>query len=309
MAQPFIGSELVAAGRISKYRLGRRFTAIHPNVYVERDVELSLEERAMAAWLWSGRGGVLCGLTAAALHGARHIEDSRPVELVWSNRRPPHGIRTHNHELLGDEVTEVGRWGLPATTIDRTVFDLARRGTLDEAVTRLDALGNARRFCSSDVLGWARERHAGMPGMRQLELALDLHDAGAESPRETWLRLLIVSAGYPRPRTQIPLRSPDGRRKYYLDMGWEDLKLAVEYDGDHHRTDPGQYASDIVRTEDLVDLGWYRIRVTKRHRTADVLQRLSRAWSVAVHSDRENVRNVDLTAPSVRDRNARGPAA
>jgi hypothetical protein len=52
----------------------------------------------------------------------------------------------------------------------------------------------------------------------------------AESPKETWLRLLLVRNGYPRPRTQIPVLSPDGRHWYYLDMGWEDRMLAVEYD-------------------------------------------------------------------------------
>ncbi|WP_304112807.1 hypothetical protein [Mycolicibacterium bacteremicum] len=298
MTQPFIGSEAVAAGRISKYQLGRRCTAIHPDIYVARGVELTLDDRASAAWLWSDRRGVLCGLTASALHGARYVEDSQPIELVWSNRRPPPGIRTHNHELADDEIAEAGRWGLPTTTITRTVFDLGRRGSLDEAVTRLDALGNARRFGVPEVLGWARSRHGGKRGLRQLGAALELHDAGSESPRETWLRLLIIRAGYPRPQTQIPVVSPDGRRRYFLDMGWEALKLAIEYDGDHHRSDPGQYAWDIVRSEDLAELGWNRIRATKRHTGADVLRRLSRVWPPTVHSDRDLRRNPGLVAPS-----------
>jgi hypothetical protein len=79
-------------------------------------------------------------------------------------------------------------------------------------------------------------RHRHTRGLRQLEAVLNLVDAGAESPKETWLRLLVIRAGYPRPRTQIPVLSPDGRRRYYLDMGWEDIMLALEYDGDHHRT-------------------------------------------------------------------------
>ena len=87
--------------------------------------------------------------------------------------------------------------------------------------------------------------------------ALDLiRSRVPQSPKETWLRLLIIRAGYPRPQTQIPVLSPDGRRWYYLDMGWEDMMLAVEYDGDQHRVNPTQFAYDIQRSEDLDELGW-----------------------------------------------------
>lgn len=71
----------------------------------------------------------------------------------------------------------------------------------------------------------------------------------------------------------------DGWSKYYLDMGWEDMKLAVEYDGDHHRTDPIRYAYDIKRAEELADLGWKVLRVVKSDRTADILRRVGAARS------------------------------
>jgi hypothetical protein len=111
-----------------------------------------------------------------------------------------------------------------------------------------------------------------------LEKVLDLVDAGAESPKETWLRLLLIRVGFPRPQTQIPVLSPDGCRWYYLDMGWEDIKLAAEYDGDHHRSDPVVFAYDIRRLDDLRELGWTIIRVAARHRSDDVVSRVRRAW-------------------------------
>lgn len=123
--------------------------------------------------------------------------------------------------------------------------------------------------------------------MRQLEAALDVYDAGAASPKETWLRLLLIRAGYPRPQTQILVWSPDGRRRYYLDMGWEDAMIAVEYDGEQHRLDPVQYAYDIQRSEDIQEVGWNRIRVVKRNRSADVLARVERAWRAKLRGDRE----------------------
>jgi hypothetical protein len=36
---------------------------------------------------------------------------------------------------------------------------------------------------------------------------------------------------------------------YYLDMGWEEALVAVEYDGDQHRTDRWQYTKDVRRLE------------------------------------------------------------
>ncbi len=166
--------------------------------------------------------------------------------------------------------------GLLVTTPERTAFDLGRRDRLGVAVARLDALAAARDFKVRDVLELMRN-HRLARGLRQLESALDLVDGGAQSPRETSLRLLLIRAGFPRPQTQIPVLSPDGLRKYYLDMGWKHLKLAVEYDGDQHRVDPVQFAYDIRRLEDLHTLGWTDIRVAKGHRSADVIRRVQRA--------------------------------
>ena len=47
----------------------------------------------------------------------------------------------------------------------------------------------------------------------------------------------------------------------FLDMGWPDFKVAVEYDGDHHRKDRRQYVKDIARLQMLEALGWIVIRV------------------------------------------------
>jgi very-short-patch-repair endonuclease len=70
-------------------------------------------------------------------------------------------------------------------------------------------------------------------------------------------------------------------------MGWPDLMLAVEYDGEQHRVDPVQFAYDIQRSEDLDELGWTRIRVVKRNRQADVLRRIDRAWQLKLRGDRK----------------------
>lgn len=214
------------------------------------------------------------------MHGAKWIDDDSPVELVWDNARPPHGVITRDQLLLENETEQLH--GLRLTTPERTAFDIGRRGRLDDAIARLDALAQATDFKLPTVEELAA-RHRHTRGLRQLEQALHLMDAGAESPRETWLRLLAIRAGYPRPRTQIPVLSPDGRRWYYLDMGWEDIMLALEYDGDHHRSDPDVFAYDIRRLDDLRVLGWTLVRVAARNRANEVLARLRRAWDARMH--------------------------
>jgi len=246
--QPFVGSEALASGLVKKHQMRTQFRAVFPDVYVIRDAELTVRRRAKAAWLYSHREGVIAGLTASALHGAEWVDDDLPIELIWSNARRPRGLRTFDMRLRPDEFVVLD--GVRITTVVRTAFDVARRGRLDNAIARLDALGNATGLSADDVLAVA-DCHRGARGLRQLRTALGLYDPGAASPKETWLRLLIIRAGYPRPRTQIPVLSPDGRRWYYLDMGWEEIKLAAEYDGEQHRVNPIQFAYDIQRSEDL----------------------------------------------------------
>jgi hypothetical protein len=275
LQQPFIGSEALASGALSRYELRRYYRAFMPNVYLDKRIQPSLPERTVGAWLWSGREAVVAGLAASALHGAKSIDHDSPVELIWRNARSPTGVVTRDQLLLENEIQRLG--GLRVTTPERTAFDIGRGGRLDDAVAHLDSLAHATNFKLSAVEELA-SRHRHTRGLRQLEAVLDLVDPGAESPKETWLRLLVIRAGYPRPLTQIPVLSPDGRRRYYLDMGWEDLMLALEYDGDHHRTTRERFAYEIERAEDLHELGWTVVKAAARHRRASILQRFQRAW-------------------------------
>jgi very-short-patch-repair endonuclease len=91
------------------------------------------------------------------------------------------------------------------------------------------------------------------------------------------LRLVLIKAGLRRPQTQIPVRDKTGNVIAYLDMGWEDVKVAVEYDGDHHRSDRYQYNWDVRRSEVLHRLGWTVIRVVAGDRPAEIVRRVKSA--------------------------------
>lgn len=272
---PFVGSEALALGRLTRYELRRYHRAVLPDVYVDRRAGTSLLHRTVSAWLWTRREGTVAGLAAAALHGARWIDDDVPVELIWRNARAPHGVITRADQLRDGEVMAVR--GLPVTTAERTAFDLGRRGPLTGAVARLDALMRATKIDVTAIDALAAD-HPHTRGLRQLEKALDLVNPGAESPKETWLRLLLIRHGFPHPQTQIPVPAPDGYTTYYLDMGWEDLKLAAEYDGDQHRTTRDRFAYEIQRAEDIAAAGWHVVRVAGRTGAPDVIRRMERAW-------------------------------
>ena len=154
------------------------------------------------------------------------------------------------------------RQSLDCTTPARTAYDIGRRVSGDTAIIRIDALLNATG-CKVEDVARVADRYPGARGVRQFRDALDLADGGAESPKETELRLLLVRDGLPRPVTQIPVANPRGRSRR-VDMGWPEWKVGVEYDGEQHWTNPDDYAEDIERLEFLAAQGWIIVRVSSR---------------------------------------------
>jgi hypothetical protein len=272
--EPFIGSEALARGALNPHQLRTRYRAVFPNVYLSKNVQPSLDERIAAAWVWSRGTATIAGAAAAALHGAKWIPDDVPIELIHPNTRPPRGVLTRRDALLDGETQTIA--GRAVTTPDRTAFDIGRRGAVRSAVARLDSLSRATGFKVDDVLLVAQS-HPGTPGLRRLEAALELVDPGAQSPRESYLRLLLIDAGLPRPQTQIPVPGVDGIPLAYLDLGWPEYMVAVEYDGDQHRTDRRQFVKDIRRLEMLERMGWIIVRVVAEHHPAEILRRVRAA--------------------------------
>jgi len=121
------------------------------------------------------------------------------------------------------------------------------------------------------------QRYGPVRGVRQLRELLPLVDAGAESPKESWLRLLAIDGGLPAPETQIPVLD-NGIPIAFLDMGWRHIQLALEYDGDQHRSDRRQYVKDLRRIPMLEQHGWEVIRVIAEDRPAEVLWRIREAY-------------------------------
>jgi very-short-patch-repair endonuclease len=67
-------------------------------------------------------------------------------------------------------------------------------------------------------------------------------------------------------------------------MGYPQWMVGVEYDGEQHFDNPGDYAKDIVRLEFLAERGWTIVRVSARqlrYERPRIVARVKRALDAA----------------------------
>lgn len=72
---------------------------------------------------------------------------------------------------------------------------------------------------------------------------------------------MLIDSGFPRPQTQIVVRDERGYPFARIDIGWEDIKVGVEYDGEQHWTDPKRRAHDIDKNAELAEMVWRVVHV------------------------------------------------
>src|SRR5690349_3174531 len=142
MGEAFVGAEAIDLGRLTRGQLRWNYTAVHPGVYVLNGIERTLFLNTVAAWLWTGRKGVSAGRAAAALHGARWVDATTPIEVIAEHTRTRRGVIVREEKIGADEITCIAE--LPVTTVARTALHLARHLPRDLAVAHLDALARDR---------------------------------------------------------------------------------------------------------------------------------------------------------------------
>lgn len=280
MRCPFLGTEAVAAGAVTRYELGTKYDMLFRNVYVPKDELVTAVDKAVGAWLWSGRRATVAGLSASALHGAKWIDTKSPAELNQPSRHKTRDILLHSDALADDEICVVN--GVPATTPARTAYDLGRRLGRTLNVIYVDALMQATGLKRSAIERLI-ERHRGARGIVALREVVELCDPGAESPQETRTRLVLTSAGLRPTHTQIEVFTGfDFVAR--IDMGYPQWKVGVEYDGQQHWTDPDVRNGDIEKQALFEALGWRIIRVNSdmlRYRPGVIVARTRAALIAA----------------------------
>lgn len=237
-------------------------------IYVSADVPDTLDLRAAALTRVVPPRAVACRRTAAWLHGVdvlalgSHVEVP-PVELLVpagtaAIRRV--GVIGYSGVLCDDEVVEIN--GVLATSPVRTTLDLGRLLPLVDGVAAVDAMLHAQLVTIADLMD-VLPRFRGYRHKLRLDRALDLADGRAESPQESRLRIrLVVYAKLPRPEVQYVV--PFARGEFRLDLAYVEAKVAVEYDGTEHHSEPADVEYDRWRRDLIGRLGW-KFHVARSH--------------------------------------------
>jgi len=205
--------------------------------------------------------------TAALLWELPLPRTHRDGPLHVTSRLPaaqPRRIGVVGHRVESPRAAVRDRWGVPASTPAMAWVECGALLELDDLVVLGDAIVTESR-CRTDVddLRAALLQRGRCRGARRLRAALDLIRRGAGSSQETRARLGIVRAGLPEPDLQVTIHDEHDRFLARVDMAYPDARIVIEYEGDHHRTDPHQWAIDIRRHRGLGRLGWIVLRWTK----------------------------------------------
>ncbi|QAY73466.1 DUF559 domain-containing protein [Agromyces protaetiae] len=205
---------------------------------------------------------------------------------------PPGLTRARSRGVVGHEHTDVfavrfvdvhpvvepsRAWCQLATLLSHA--DLVAAG--DALVTGARLTGGRRLdpLATLEELEHAARAWAGRRGARALLRALPHVRTGPDSRPESLLRLLVGGAGFPEPVIGYEVATPSGR-VLHPDLAWPEWKVALEYEGDGHRTDRERWRRDIRRREDLEAAGWRIIRVTADDLFADPGGLIARIRSV-----------------------------
>jgi hypothetical protein len=198
--------------------------------------------------------------TAARLLGAPiPLRLERLADLhvtVEAPNRAPHasGLRGHSRQVFAGDVIRFS--GLLVSSPVRLWCEMARALDLFELVALTDHLIHHRLPWTtitdlSDRLD-VRDRLA---RTKQLRAALTLSSDRSESPPESVLRVICVLAGLPAPSINHEIIDVVTGKDLRLDLAWPELRFALEYQGDGHRT-KAQWRRDMTRRENLRLGGW-----------------------------------------------------
>lgn len=243
--------------------------------------------RARAHWL-RHRSAVISGWAAAAFHGLLYWSDSAQVVLLVTSTRTGRGrtrrasekrlvptFRTWPDCVPRETVTPDPRCPelrcvtapVAAAQCLKSIFRKMHTWPVPDIPGLNDVQVRAVQFidaylqCTTVTVEEIVTACRGLVSLRRLAPVLPLIDYGAQSPRETLLRLV---AGPHLPEgmqwsSQFRVDLP-GSTWTVLDLACAELRIALYYDGADHRTET-RNKQDIDQIQELKDLGWEVIRV------------------------------------------------
>jgi hypothetical protein len=271
---PFLRSEARVLGVPERRLNSRYFRTVFGGVVVDARIPDTVVVRARAALLVCPDGGVISHWTAARLWGGV-VPDSDWVHISFMRdvRFRLRGVKPHRFRHRLDIKR---RHGLPVTSPGQTFCHLARYLGLVDLVALGDRLVKKGRCTPTELVHYADAwpgqcRHEALRAARLVRERVD-------SVPETALLLLMVLAGLPEPQVDIRIYDADGNLRYRIDLGFEQVRLAIEYDGRWHDTDEQREHDDARRTDLSTDDDWTFVIVRAedlKEKTELLLERLA----------------------------------
>jgi predicted transcriptional regulator of viral defense system len=146
--------------RLSYYVKNGLFSRIRRGIYRLTRFPMSPFEDLIVAWLRTGPDSAISHESALALYDLTDVIPSEvhvTVPRTASRRR--NDIRLHTSHITSTEITM--REGLPATTITRTIADVARSGLAEEHVQQAIEEALDRGLVNTGSLREAAEKYGG----------------------------------------------------------------------------------------------------------------------------------------------------
>lgn len=256
---------------------------IRPGVYAVGATPGTWDQAVAAACLAAGEGTYASHSTAARLWGL--LPRSGRIELLTTERRrlTMPGITAHRSRLIcPSDHTRV--MGIPTTTIERTIVDLAGSGdavvmggwidhglrdhhlSLERLIELCGRLGGPGRGIPHEVLAAVALRKPG-------------YDPG-RSALESRALAALARAGLPAPVRQYGVIRPDGRRAF-IDLAYPQCPLAIELDGYETHGTREAFEADRIRGNELALLGWPVLRFTWSMSESYLCRTVGRALELA----------------------------
>ena len=162
-------------------------------------------------------------------------------------------IHVHRATLTADEIETW--YGVPVTSVARTVTDIARRNRSAGLLTA-DAALREGLVTQPQLVASARACF-GWPGARSAAWVATHADPRSESPLESLTRAALIGADFPTPELQVWISAAGAR----VDLLYREQRVVIEADGLLKYTDPDVLREEKKRHERLVRAGYRVVRV------------------------------------------------
>lgn len=280
---------LLAAGMHPRHIASDGMTRVLPGYFARSDALPSLAETARLLQGTLRPRSIISHQTAAELLGF-----PLPVEMTSEGgaalhcRGPVGAPRTTGklvvvHGADGSRPA-VSLRGVEVSDPVLVLRDLGCQLSHADLVACVDALVSVGKGALLDrSLDQVRSEVEALRGPGSVRLREAVADARERvwSPMESRFRLLLTSRGFPCPAMNLTVRDPATEQTFIIDMAYEDSKVAIEYDGDGHRSDVRRWRRDLHKNEVLHQLGWVVLRASigDYHHPERFLLRLGHALS------------------------------